>query len=99
MSVRDIRIQVSLSRLEYEKLCYLADVTGIRLGAYCYGVLGSHVLECLPEHSKEAEIFDLARRLKRAGQGYKEFLGTDLEERVNEAIEHGHTGVVPGGSH
>jgi hypothetical protein len=92
--MRDVRMQVSVTRTEYQKLLYLADASGRSLGAFLYGEIQALLIEYLPAGSEQAYYFDLAQRLKRAGQGHRELNQDDLKERVNEAIEHGHTGKL-----
>lgn len=68
------------------------------LSKFVYGELQSALVEYLPEGSDQAYRFDLARRLKRVGQGFNEITDGELEQRVREAIEQGSAGVLPGSS-
>ncbi len=94
--MRDIRLQVSVTRDDLDKLDYLADVNGKRLARYVHDLLRGCITDALPVGSDAAYYYDLARRLKRAGQGYRELERGELDQRVSEAIEHGAEGKLSG---
>jgi hypothetical protein len=77
------------------KLQYLAETSGQSLSRFVYGELTAALVEYLPEGSEQAYYYDLAQRLKRAGQGYRELDQNDLRERLSEAVQHGATGKLP----
>lgn len=95
--MRDIRLQISVSRAEYSKVQYLADANGKSVGKWVYNVLAAEIDRSMPVGSEQDRWYQLALRLKRAGQGFNELDSDDMLQRVSEAIEQGHDGQLPSG--
>jgi hypothetical protein len=93
--VRDIRLQISINRTDLSKLQYLAETNGEPLSRFVYRELQCVMLEHMPPGSDQAYYYDLAMRLKRAGQGFREIEQGELDQRVKEAIEYGASGKLP----
>jgi hypothetical protein len=66
---RDIRITISLTRWQFERIAYLADLVGERPATWLANEVQRNLDSVFATGTEEAKLFDQISKLRRKAQG------------------------------